>query len=403
MSDLLSNQFASFRKVCSISKNDLVNVFLLENPLSKDDLKQDEQWLSEFKDVYKEGQGKDTGFRLFRVLFTYDVDNATDVCSQMDATQLKGIIETHHNVIKNINDGERMFDQFLFYIDNQNSDAAALCLTQKEHNLILPRYLADIMMLISNTQDSYGVINAITNTSVCSTRCFSVGYAESMYYYPDVERYIISADQKNLLHECLYTEDNEVNNVDKKVMDVSKYPFGLLKRKKRLGEFYRDVPFSENIENYPQSADKIIDDNIIILKNLIEAKRKEEFNDFEHSEVVEKIRKEIESYKQQMDALISDNTIDDEEHKKKQEVAESKLKQAKILLKDMYNKFQPKCPEYLNRMSIYRSLFLINEEQKESIGKTKSENYKRLLDYVCSEDFLKFVEREETNSSEVRG
>ena len=82
------------------------------------------------------------------------------------------------------------YPSYLFYIDNQKSDSAALCLQKEEHDFKMPRILIDFMMLVSNTYDSYQVLNAISG-SLRNIRCFSVGFGESMYYYPDVERYYL--------------------------------------------------------------------------------------------------------------------------------------------------------------------------------------------------------------------
>ena len=103
------------------------------------------------------------------------------------------------------------------------------------------------------------------------------------------ERYLVNADQKALLYECLFGDDEVLDEGGKKVMDVDKFPFGLLNRKKRLKEIYEDVPFSADIRNYPLSIDKAIDDKLILLKEYIEAKRQEDLEEFEHSdEIVEK-------------------------------------------------------------------------------------------------------------------
>lgn len=400
LANLLSNQFARFRKVCGIPKTESVNVFLLENPLNEKELEQEERWLSEFEDIYEEGQGKDTGFRLFRILFTYDVKNPTDICAQISANLLKGILTNHRISIEGVNQGvKKTFSQFIFYIDNQNSDAAALCLSEEDYNLKLPRYLIDVMMLISNPQDSYGVMNAITNTD-CPTRCFSVGYAESMYYYPDVERYFVCADQKELLHECLSGEDEVADKRGKKVMDVCKYPFGLLKRKKRLEEIYVDVPFSEDIKNYPQSADRFIDDKLVLLKEYIESKRQEEIDEFEHSDQFVEKKKELALYEEQRDALIADKTLTEEEFRKIRGEVSKEIIQIKRILKEERIAFLQKCHDYIDRKRIYQKLCVSSDSSKNDLEKKYSDDYKKLLDYVCSEEFLEYVNKDEQDSVE---
>lgn len=389
LTSLLSNQFASFRRVCGIQKTEPLNVFLLENPLSVRELEQEHFWLSSFEKIYDEGHGKDTGFRLFRILFTYDVTKPMNVWAQMSASLLKEILDSHRTSIDDVNHGvKKMFDQFIFYIDNQNSDAAALCLSKEDHSLMLPRYLTDIMMLISNPQDTYGVINAITNTA---TRCFSVGYAESMYYYPDVERFFICADQKNLLHECLEGEDEVADKSGKYVMDVSKYPFGLQKRKKRLKDIYADVPFSEDIKNYPQSADKIIDDELVLLKGYVKSKRQEDIDEFEHSdEIVDKTKK-LDLYEKRLDALVADKTLTEEDFRKRSDDGSENITQIKRILKEKREAFLQKCHDYIDRKFIYQKLCVSDDSSKDDLEKKYSDDYKKLLDYICSEEFLEYV------------
>lgn len=400
LADLLSNQLARFRKVCCISKAEPVNVFLLGNPLNEGELKQELHWLSEFESIYEEGQGKDTGFRLFRILFTYDVAKPTNVCTQMRTSLLKEILDTHRSSVDDVNQGvKKMFNQFIFYIDNQNSDAAALCLSKEDHNLMLPRYLVDVMMLISNPNDSYGVINSITNAS-CSTRCFSIGYAECMYYYPDVERYLVNADQKALLYECLFGEDEVFDEEGKKVMDVDKFPFGLLKRKKRLEEIYSDVPFSEDIRNYPLSVDKAIDDKLILLKDYLEAKRQEDFEEFEHSDEIVEKEKELALYEDQRDALINDKALTEEEFRKKSNEISEKIKQIKRSLEEKRMAFRQQCCFCIDRKLMYQNLCVVNNDYNNEGVQKDSTDYKKTLDYVCSKEFLDYVKKYELDSVE---
>lgn len=262
----------------------------------------------------------------------------------------------------------------------------------------LPRYLIDIMMLISNQNDSYGVMNAITNVS-CSTRCFSVGYAESMYYYPDVERYFVSADQKELLYECLYGEDEVVDKDGKNVMDVSKYPFGLLKRKKRLEDVYADIPFSEDITNYPLSVDKAIDDKLILLKEHIESKRQEEIDEFESSDEIVGKKKELELLEKQWEVLIDDKALAEEEFRKRSEALSEKKRQIKRMIKEKRMSFLQKCLYYLDRKFIYQNLCVVNEGSEDDAEKY-SDDYKRLLDYVCSKEFSEYVNKDNVESVE---
>ena len=154
-SDLISNQLAAVRLAYSIPQDELVNIFFLENPLTEEDLEQSESWIEDFHAVYRAGQGHDTNFCLFRIVFTYDLDKPSDVSTQIDVTALRRLLENHQKSIS-VNVGEvenSFFERYLFYIDNQKSDAAALCLRKSEHDLKMPRILIDFMLLAYSCSD----------------------------------------------------------------------------------------------------------------------------------------------------------------------------------------------------------------------------------------------------------
>lgn len=389
LAKLLSNQFARFRKVCSISKEEPVNVFLLENPLNEGDLEQEKHWCSEFENIYEEGQGKDTGFRLFRILFTYDVKNPTDVTAQMRASLLKEILDNHHSSINEVNQGvKKMFDQFIFYIDNQNSDAAALCLDKDDHNLKMPRYLIDIMMLISNQNDSYGVMQAISNS--CSTRCFAVGYAESMYYYPDVVRYFKIADYRDLMLKFLTGEDDKKDDNSRSIMDANRFPFGVRERKERLGKLYADVSFDENIDSYPESADKAIDDSLVALKKELKSERKKEYEDFENSLPIVELKGEISNIQEQLKEMHmkGDESVSQFEDRKGE--LKTLLEKESSELDKRRKEFAPQCPEYIDRKSILVGLGI--DDSNDEVLREKSSDYWKLVNYACSKHFLDYME-----------
>ena len=130
---LLSNQLAAFRLAHSIPKDQLVNIFFLENPLSETDYEESESWIEEFDKVYDNGKGSDTAFCLYRIIFSYCHDRPSDVCSQINRQVLQQIIKQHRN---NQSDGDK-FQRYIFYVDNQKSDAAATCLSKEDHDLSL--------------------------------------------------------------------------------------------------------------------------------------------------------------------------------------------------------------------------------------------------------------------------
>ena len=59
-SNLLANQLAAFRLAYNIQQDEVVNIFLLENPLTENDLAESESWIEEFDKVSCAGQGTDT-------------------------------------------------------------------------------------------------------------------------------------------------------------------------------------------------------------------------------------------------------------------------------------------------------------------------------------------------------
>ena len=386
--DLLSNQLAAFRLANTIPEESIVNIFLLENPLCNEDYDEVETWLNEFAKVYDNGQGSDTGFRLFRIIFTYNLEKPTNVIEQTPLAVLKDILDRHCFAVKDANS----FSQYVFYIDNQKSDAAAMCLDKQEHDLKMPRFLIDFMMLISNDADSYGVLSAI-NSVTSNTRCFSVGFAESMYYYLDVERYYSHADERDLYLYMLTTSDEKDADVSQKAMDIDKYPFGLRLRLGRLKEIYADVPFKENIELYPKSSDKTIDDCISSLKILLEIERNKEFENFNNSEPVVNLRAEISECQHLIQNVKMEINEDIDTFEKRQSDIKDKKEKLERDLNELINNFVPDCPEYIDRMEIYQDLCVADEESLESDMESLSKQYRQLRNFIASRKFLDFVKK----------
>lgn len=391
-SNLLSNQLAAFRLAYAIPENQLVNIFFLENPLTEADLDESESWINEFNEVYR--AGNDTDFCLFRVVFTYDHNNPCDISTKNNQQVLKRLLNSHKEAVScNIGDGVKSaFERYIFYIDNQKSDSAALCLCKDEHDLKMPRFLIDFMMLVSDEHNRYNIINAINPVTV-TTHCFSVGFAESMYYYPDVERYFSSADIRDLNWAMLSSTDDRPTESDKNIMDIEKFPFGLRERKNRLNELYQDIPFSEDITHYENTADYKVYKYISQLKDLLQKERQQEYEDFMNSEEVVCLKKSIECLNDKIDNAkpVEDESTEDYENRIKQLTKKRQEKETE------YNKiisnFEPICPEYTNRDEIFLDLSVADEDDIVTVD-TKKKQYIDLVEFAKSRQFLDFVKKE---------
>jgi hypothetical protein len=384
LSDLISNQLAAFRTGCNIPAQDSVNIFLLENILTEDDLNVSNSWVEEFKEVYRVS---DKYFCLFRVAVTYDPEQPADVTRQVDDSVFRRLVEEHKNAIRD----EDGFQRYLFYIGNQKFGAAALSLAKKEHDLKLPRILMDFMMLVSDTTGRYNIMQSIDKPSV-KTNCFSIGYAESMYYYPDVERYYVHADNRDLLLRLLTDEDEKEGDIGENAMDIEKYPFGLRKRQRRLAPIYEDVPFSERTGNHPLSADKKIDDCIVLLKKYIDSERAAEIEEFSKSEQQEigDLEAKIEQATHQEEESGEDLYDLKQKLQEKKEALEEKLK-------EKLSQFEPECPKYVDRNTIYEDVACEDGPTEEDA----SQYYNALIAFVLSKRFLDFVRNSAHSTAET--
>lgn len=400
-SELLSNQLAAFRLAYTIPQNELVNIFFLENPLTEEEFEESESWLEDFEKVYNSGQGHDTNFCLFRLLFTYNHKKPTDVNTQIDINVLQRLLNNHKSAITFNPDStnEPSFERYLFYLDNQKSDAAALCLSKEEHDLKMPRILIDFMMLVSNSFDKYNVITAI-NPALVTTRCFSVGYAESMYYYPDVERYYIHADNRDIHNKILTSDDEKSEEEGSRSMDIEKYPFGLRSRLKRLAVIYEDVPFTDKIKNHSTSADYKIDLCIVELRDLLEHEREKEIEDFINSSEVVSRKKKIENLKDQISSTkqTEEETVEDYEIRI-QQLCTSKDKTTEEL-EQLIQNFEPECPEYISRCDVYTELCVADDEERENLLNSRSAQYRKLVDFAKSKKFYMFVKATSVDETE---
>ncbi len=346
----VANHVAAFRLAYAIPQDETVNIFFLENPLNQDELDESDGWIEEFNELYNGGKGHIVNFRLYRIVFTYNPDSPADIMRHIPVPILRELLDNHRKTVSDTARGGENLWRYLFYISNQKADEAATSLGRDDHDLKLPRFLTDFMMLVSDS-DNAGYIHNAIHPAGCNTGCFSAGFAESMYYYPDVERYFKLADNRDLHLAFLSDEDETAGLDDKKAMDTEAHPFGLRTRKKRLGEIYESVPFSEDIQSHPCSADKKIDDEITGLKTLIERGRREEW----------------EAVKTSLGGPEGDD------------VSEEQLKNAE-------REFDGTHPRYIDRAAVY----LANDD-KERDG--KEAQYEALVSYVTSEAFLDYVKR----------
>lgn len=394
---LLSNQLAAFRLAHSIPKDQLVNIFFLENPLSETDYEESESWIEEFDKVYDNGKGSDTAFCLYRIIFSYCHDRPSDVCSQINRQVLQQIIKQHRN---NQSDGDK-FQRYIFYVDNQKSDAAATCLSKEDHDLKMPRFLLDFMMLTSNHQDAYSILNSI-NGQTNNIKFFSVGFGESMYYFPDVVEYYCHADKRDLYSKYINDEDETGDDISKRAMDVEKFPFGLKKRVSRLGKIYGDVLFNVNIDSFKNTADWIIDNKIVELKEYIDKEREQESEAFLNSEEI--IRRKERITQLGHDVNLIEKADDESEEDFKKRLSEFKLMEEteEKELQRIIEEFEPECPYFIDRKTIYTDLCVIkNEEENEEKTNKLRHHYINLLNFVLSEKFLKFVREQKAKDESL--
>lgn len=238
--NIFKNQIAQFLKV-SGNDGSPVNIFLLDNPITEDDFKQSDWLMHEIQSVYF--SHSITTFQLIKVLFSYHIDKPTDVSQQVSKDVLKKQLA---DFIYNETEGPLTR---ILYIDNQNCSGAAICLDKQTHDIMLPRMLCDLMMLMSNKNDTYNTTAAISSP----TNVFAVGYSECMYYHDDVFRYYRLANDRDMKEYMLEDKNNIVS------LDIEKEPFGIEDRQRRLAPKYERVPYDKDVSLYQESIDKEID------------------------------------------------------------------------------------------------------------------------------------------------
>ncbi len=341
LQNLITNQLAHFRHDAEIKDNLLI--FVLDNPT-------DEESLAYSSGIYKTIDAaiqskSENNCNVIRVLFSYDVSHPCDVCEQVPMK----ILQWHINDIK-----ENAYSEIL-YIDNQNRYGAALATDSGEHNRMLPRMLCDFMLLMSAQGSQYNIRNA----AHCDDKVFSIGYAECMYYYPDVRAYYDIAYQYDIRKLLILDGVNNSTSLDYRTA-----PLGISKRIERLYPQYRDVSYDADINQYPNSNDKQIDAIIC-----------------QHKEHIIAIKQAA------MEAAIAK---DEAATAKKREKAAQEGREdiENIIVKTEQERVNREYPDYIDRQQIY-TLWLQTSRPKEKFDdNTLCTNakiqYLHLIDFVQS-------------------
>ena len=279
LSVLLANQIAQFMLKANICDGQ-VQLFLLENPINDENIKRAHEVCDELNKVIVEKKYVNN-VQITRVLFSYDV-NSLDVTTQVPHELLSEIIETQKQLVKSSSG----HTSHILYLDNQDQNGAAVVNNQQEHDLLIPRMLCDFMMLYSSPDNSYNVRNAAHQDD---TWMYSLGYAECMYFFEDIQRFYKLAYEKDIKLYYLNCQNDVATKPDYEQLDYEQNPLGLYERRETLKERFLDVPFSVNINDYPNSVDKQIDDTIQTLHDYINQLREEkikeaqlaDYNDFQ--------------------------------------------------------------------------------------------------------------------------
>ncbi len=252
LEDLLLNQLAHTKHDAQWGDNvNPLRVFLLENPLDEQE-NEIEDWI--YNSLCKIIRDKkDQNLLITRMCFTFDVSHPENVANavpvQFIQAKKESVQKQGHN---------------LLLLDNHDKNQAAICNSKESFELMTSRMLADLMMLLSSSNTTYNVANAIQS----ETNVFSLGYAECFYYYKDVKRYYEIANYRDIQDYMFNTNDI---HEDKDELDIEKVPLGLKERLNRMNPIYEPVPFYDDIEKHPQSIDKRIDD---ILREYFQEKYK---------------------------------------------------------------------------------------------------------------------------------
>lgn len=374
--NLLTNQISQFLHVCE-NEGEQINIFLLDNPINDADFEHSSWLVDEIRAVYK--SHKVTNFQLVRVLFSYQIDNPTNVNLQVSKMILKQLTKI------NIDDSDD-FQTRILYIDNQNRSGAAMCIDKEGHDIMIPRMLCDLMMLLSNKDDSYNVVAAING----QTRMFAVGYSECMYYHDDVFHFYELAGKRDLLEYLLKAENVEES------LDYEKHPIGLESRIKRLEPKYAEVPYDLKIDSFNKSIDKAIDDIIVSFKDDIKNIRQEALviaakKDEEDTKMLQIV------HMKESGLLPIDLTDEDIEKDYIKIAKETGIDISNIIVSTATEKADRDYPKYIDRHQIYEEYLVEDEEGDDFEGTDMERNvqaYNCLIHFVQSSLFKKYIRRQ---------
>ena len=343
---LLANQIAQFRKKCNL--DDELQIFTLENPIDDERFNYANYVYAELTKVINERH--EMNCRITRILFSYDITDPCNVCKQVYRHFLQEYIKLEQS---------SLYQTQICYIDNQNRNCAAISTKRENHDLMLPRMLADLMMLISCGNSAYNIRNAILN----DTCVFSVGYAECTYFYEDIIKYYTNAYQIAIRQQILNSQNEETS------LDYKTKPLGISSRVKRLHSIYRNVPFTENINNDIFSHDRKIDDIIVSLREYIEGIK---------NNALEKAKEEDEilTIKRKEQAISSGE---------EQSVIDA------ICITTNQEKVKREYPDYIDRTEIF-NIWRLKSEKGKSFDdivdcKTRRESYEKLLSFIQTPKF----------------
>ncbi len=376
--DLVLNQLSAFRLMYEV--NDTLYVFMLENPRSEEEMQTLECWLQGLEKLFSNDVAKqEKNIYICRVLFTYDVEKPKDVTRQLPPNILKNYLERREKLA--FKDSSS-----ILCISNRNNKGAAISLGKKEHDFKLPRLLADFMMLFSCNDNAYEVFNAINS----ATKCYTLGYAESMYYFPDVREYYKHADMRSLYERILKDPDEaaQLDN-DEEAMNIECHPIGLNMRKRWLESKYADVPFDQDIKLHKDSADFIIDDCLLKLKALYCKKREEE---------IAEVNARIEELDAEYNSM-SQEVLESEDEFKARKKEKFKEKESKVKeLRNELNRLHKEFPDFISREEIYNHCGGFGDKgEKEDYLRKAKEQYDKLVAYNKGNDFFDYVKECDEN------
>ena len=374
--NLLNNQISQFRHLCG-DENIKTNIFVLDNPMTDEDVETSRWIMQEIRNVY--ASHKQTDFLLTHVLFSYDMEHPEDANRHILQNVIKELFQglSNQDVPTNI-----------LYIDNQKRNGAALTLDKETHDLMVPRMLCDFMMLISNADNAYNLFS-VMGASTSSTHVFSLGYAECMYYPDDIRRYYNLALHKDLNEFMLEFQGDwkqygaikgTLVGEDAEILDYERNPFGLRGRLEHLRSKYALVSFAKDINEFPDSVDAEIES---IVKHF--------------GNGIKNIKAEALEIAKAKDKAATE--------KLKQEAVEKGFDLSEIQdVEDAAKKVEEDYPEYIDREMIYRKWRMeapvdADPDTDEGLKKAASD-YERLLTFIESPVFRTYIVEHATKAKE---